>query len=94
MLEFRLSSVAIKCLKKSLFHFWNLRVSSTYLSKSLLYNFLPNMECDYVILVFRAGGYDQRGMVATMVYSTQVRAEFDLCYLESVSERVLLKVNS
>ena len=45
-----------------------------------------------VALVFRAGGYDQRGMVATMVYSTQVRAEFDLCYLESVSERVLLKV--
>ena len=46
-----------------------------------------------VALVFRAGGYDQRGMVATMVYSTQVRAEFDLCYLESVSERVLLKVH-
>ena len=35
---------------------------------------------------------EQRGMVATMVYSTQVRSDFDLCWLESVSERVLLKV--
>ena len=36
---------------------------------------------------------EQRGMVATMVYSTQVRSDFDLCWLESVSERVLLKVS-
>ena len=35
---------------------------------------------------------EQRGMIATMVYSTQSRTDFDLCALESVHERILLKV--
>jgi len=34
---------------------------------------------------------EQRGMIATMVYSTQSRTDFDHCWLESVSERILLK---
>ena len=35
---------------------------------------------------------EQNGMIAAIVYSTQNRTPFDNCWLESVDERILLKV--
>ena len=37
---------------------------------------------------------EQHGMIATMVYSTQNRTDFDHCWLESIHERILLKVSA
>ena len=36
---------------------------------------------------------EQNGMIAAIVYSTQNRTDFDHCWLESVQEKILTKVN-
>ena len=36
---------------------------------------------------------EQNGMIAAIVYSTQNRTDFDNCWLESVQEKILTKVN-
>ena len=37
---------------------------------------------------------EQNGMIAAIVYSTQNRTDFDNCWLESVQEKILTKVNT